>query len=116
MGLSDSNRSYRRHGLGVVAVLCLLLAIYLHFSSGAAASDSIVYSSSIRCGIILFLAWLAYPQLRAIPVWAFGGAVGFLLLIALLPRLLPALLQIGVMLLPVLFVVWLLRMKSKQPR
>jgi hypothetical protein len=107
--------SYRRHGLGIVALLCGIAAVYLHFEAADTSSAELAFSSCIRCGIVLFFAWLAYPQLEAIPAWLLTGLLGFGLLMALLPRLVPAVLRVGIFLLPVFVTLWVVRLKFRRP-
>ena len=54
----------RRHALGILAVLLLVVAVYGWFTFGMKESDaSIFFNACERIGLVFGAAWLAYPQL-----------------------------------------------------
>jgi hypothetical protein len=94
--------SMRRALLGLLALV--LLATGLIAWGGA---NETISGTSLRLGIVLALVWLAWPQLRRLPVWIVA-VVGVALVLAMRwPKLLWGLLPLAVLL-------WLLRPRGSQ--
>jgi hypothetical protein len=69
----------RRHALGVLAIVLLGIAAgltlaYWGAAMGPALTD--LQAASFRLGVLLAVVWLAYDNLRRVPLWL---AVAFLL-------------------------------------
>jgi hypothetical protein len=73
-----------RPQLGITALALLLLAGVLHFTAPL-ESPAIEYALW-RVGAVAALAWLAYPQLAALPGWLLVAGGAGLLIAAWRPR------------------------------
>ena len=102
----------RRHIIGILALLLLALGLGQLFWLG---SDSVnlafLGNSGIRIGFVLGALWLAFPQVKrlaafinAMPSWLFYMAIGSLFAASLIKSPVALLLIV-----PVLFLMWLLK-------
>jgi hypothetical protein len=96
------NSSIQRALLGVIALV--LVAVGLATWGG---TNETVSGTSLRVGIVLGLAWLAWPQLRRLPGWMVA-VVGVGLLVAMRwPKLLWGIV-------PLAIILWLLRPRGSR--
>lgn len=66
----------------------------------------VVMASFLRVGTFLSVLWLAYPDLKAIPAWAWSAIMISGIIIAVRPRA-------AIILLPLMALSWLLKLKLR---
>jgi hypothetical protein len=76
------------------------------------ASVEFLQGSCVKSGLVLIAAWLAFPQLDRLPGWVFGVLVGFLVAVAVRPKVVFLLLRLALLLLPIFVLIWLIRPKT----
>lgn len=60
----------RRHAIGILAVVLLVLGVVLYFTTDKTSSAmNDLEAACLRIGPLLAVIWLAYEQLKRIPVW-----------------------------------------------
>jgi len=92
----------RRRRIGLAAVAILVVG-GLHFLFQPATYDWVpVAAACVRVGTVLGLLWLAYPDLRMVPGWLWGGILIGGIVLALRPRL-------AVVVIPLAALLWVLR-------
>ena len=96
----------RRVLIGWMALATLAAGIATWLFQPAIANPDVVIGSFLRVGIFLSVLWLAYPDLKAIPAWAWSAIILSGLIIAVRPRA-------AMILLPLVAVSWLLKLKLK---
>jgi hypothetical protein len=99
--------------MGVAGTLLLITGICLWIWPPTDASSTFWHGSSIKSGLVLLAAWLAFPQLNRLPGWLWMTIVGFALAIAIRPRMVIAITRVAWIFAPILFVIWLLRPRHK---
>lgn len=58
----------RRHVLGILSILFLLVGLVLYFEPSLLAGDATMWSGiGVRVGTVLAVIWLAYPHLEVLP-------------------------------------------------
>ena len=102
-------RSLRRHILGLSGLILLSVGIYFYIRPPDLASVEFVQGSCVKSGLILLATWLAFPQLDRLPGWLLGGLIIFMLAVATRPRIVFVLLRYGLILAPILGLIWMLR-------
>jgi len=113
----SSTTAWRRHTLGAISLTLIVVSGVIWFSPGASDDWAFAQGVCVKIGTVLLMAWVAYPQLerlspgKTVTVMAVGAIM--ILRPQLIPVLIPALVRILVVLAPVLFVIWLLRIPSK---
>ena len=98
--------NWRRHALLVISIIMLAAGLVL---SATSASSEMEFARAIllKVGIVLFMIWLAMPQLQRLNPWVVVP-VGILALTAIVrPQLLLLLPKIMIPLAPVLLLIWL---------
>jgi hypothetical protein len=100
--------------LGISGIILLFIGIFFWCFPPASASMSFLHGSCIKAGLVLSVAWLAFPKLDQMPVMFFGCLLAILLLVALRPSLLAVLARLAMLLSPVLVLIWMLRTKPKR--
>jgi len=107
---------WRRHLVGLIS-LGLLAAAGAIWWRGAATSDlQFAQGVCVKCGITLFMLWLALPQLEKTRLWT-AIPVAMLVVVAVLrPQLLPVLLRALIAIAPLLLAGWLLWKLAGKPR
>ena len=99
----------RRHLLGIIALSLLAIAAYFWLFVPDPQSAQFIHGSCVKAGAVLAAIWLAYPQLEKLPDWLFLVMVGVAVFLAVRPRAALVLLQMGLYLSPVLFLLWGIR-------
>lgn len=99
----------RRHVLGISGLLFLAIGIGLYLGLGSDASKEFMAGSSLKSGLVLLAAWLAFPQLDRLPGWCLAWVIGGLLLLACRPRIVAILLRMSSYLVPLFVLIWILR-------
>jgi hypothetical protein len=94
----------QRHALGILALVLLTVGIV-----GQGRLDAGATGTCLRVGGVLAILWLAWPQMRGVPLWLAGALGVALVLIMRWPRLLLAALPLAVLL-------WLLRPRAPRRR
>ena len=96
-----------------IAIVMIATGLLLSFS---ATSSELEFTRGIllKVGIVLFMMWLAMPQLERMNLWIVAS-VGMLALVSIVrPQVLLVLPRIIVPLAPVLFLIWLFWMPKKK--
>lgn len=102
---------WRRHALFGISIAMLAAALLMSAnSSGSEFAQAIC----IRVGIVLFMIWLALPQLRKLNPWATIPVVVVSLIAIVRPQLILVLARVIVPIAPVLFLIWLLWVPKKK--
>jgi hypothetical protein len=109
-----ASSSLRRHLLGAFGLICLAAGGYFYARPPDVASVEFLQGSCIKSGLVLIAAWLAFPQIDRLPGWVFGVLVGFLLAVAVRPKVVILLLRMAMLLLPIFVLIWLLRPKTSR--
>jgi hypothetical protein len=99
----------RRHLMGVAGLLLLITGISLSIWPLESANGVFWQGSSIKSGLTLLAAWLAFPQLQKLPGWILTSIIVFALAVAIRPRFVLALTRLAWVFVPILFLIWLLR-------
>lgn len=102
----------RRHIIGILGLVLLALGIaQLLWLESDRANLAFLGNSGIRIGLVLGALWLAFPEVKrlaglinAMPTWLFYMAIGSLFAAGLIKHPLAILLIV-----PVLFLMWLLK-------
>jgi hypothetical protein len=102
--------------MGVAGVLLLATGICLLIWPLESANGVFWQGSSIKSGLVLLAAWLAFPQLQRLPGWILTSIVVFGLAVAIRPRVVLALTRVAWVFVPILVLIWLLRPRSKPER
>lgn len=71
------------------------------------ASDEFVPGVLLKVGIVLFMGWLALPQLQKLNPWLLAPVATLGLLAIVQPRTLPVIARAAIPLLPIAFLIWL---------
>ena len=103
----------RRHLMGLAGLLLVGTGICLWIWPPESTSGTFLHGSSIKSGLVLLAAWLAYPQLHRLPGWIVTTIVLLALAIAVRPRIVLAVARIAWIFAPILLVIWLLRPRPK---
>jgi hypothetical protein len=102
------SQAWRRHTLGVLALLMLGSGAAVHFSGGELGASTTLVAIFVRVGLLLGALWLALPQLVPIftrfPPWLIVGTVVLGLVVLINPKAL----AYAVPLMGVLFVIHIL--------
>ena len=61
--------SYRRHAVGIVAIVFLAAGVGLWLFPLHGAGYEQAWSIGLRIGAVLGLYWLAYPEIQRVPGW-----------------------------------------------
>jgi hypothetical protein len=104
----------RRHLMGVAGLLLLITGIALWIWPVEGANATFWHGSSIKSGLVLLAAWLAFPQLQHLPGWILTWIVVLALAVAVRPRIVLALTRVAWVFVPILVVIWLLRPRPKR--
>jgi formate hydrogenlyase subunit 3/multisubunit Na+/H+ antiporter MnhD subunit len=100
----------RRHAIGIIALVLLACALALAFVPERGPLAQEMWGACARIGILMVFVWLAYHQLRRIPVWLWYTIPPLLIVVAARPRLIWYLWP----LVPVLIVLAMLKPKAKR--
>lgn len=96
----------RRVLIGWIALGTLGAGIATWMFPGVFANSHVVIGAFLRIGTIMSILWLAYPDLKVIPSWAWTTIILASLIIAVRPRA-------AFVLLPLMAVAWLLKLKLR---
>ena len=96
----------RRVLIGWIALITLTIGIATWIFQPAFDDSQVVMASFMRIGTIMSVLWLAYPDLKAIPGWAWTTIVLAAIIVAVRPRA-------AFVLLPLMALTWLLKLKLK---
>ena len=113
-GKKQKIEAWRRHTLCAISIA--LLGAGLALSSFSTAGETeFLRGVFLKSGIVLFMLWLALPQLERLNWWALLPVVltGFVAVVR--PQLILVAARIVVPLAPILFLIWMIR-KPKSPR
>lgn len=110
---SNQLELWRRHTLFVVSLLLMAAGLLLGFRSDSATTE-FAQGVCLKVGIVLFVLWLALPQLEKLNFWSVVPVVAVTVLVILRPQLLRVAAQVIVPMAPVLFLLWLFWNPKKQ--
>lgn len=99
----------RRHATGVIALLLLLTAAWYFFFPPAGPFEREFQAACGRIGTVMVVVWLAYDQLRRLPVWIWWTLPILFAALALRPRWL-------VFLVPLVIAIAILKPRSSPRR
>lgn len=103
---------WRRHAMLVTSLGLLGAGVFL----GGDAETEFVRGICLKVGIVLFMIWLALPQLLVLNYWAVIPVAVAGLLAIIRPQLIVVAARVIIPLAPVLFLIWLLRVPGKKKR
>lgn len=103
----------QRHAL--FAISLLLMGVGLFFNTGSQANE-FLRAVCLKTGLVLFMLWLALPQLRKLNYWAIVPTGIFLVLAIVRPSLVVIAARVALVLSPVLFLLWMMKSPSKTQR
>lgn len=103
----------RRHVMGLAGLVLLTTGICLWIWPLESATGAFWHGSSVKSGLVLLAAWLAFPQLQRLPNWILTSIVVFALAAAIRPRVVIALARVAWVFVPILVVIWLLRPRQR---
>ena len=109
--VTSSLDAWRRHALFVISVAMMGAGLMMGTDS---SSTEFARAICLKVGIVLFMIWLAMPQLRKLNPWAVVPVAAVSLIAIVRPQLILVLARIIVPLAPILFLIWLLRMPKKK--
>ncbi len=112
----SSSTAWRRHTLGAISLTLIVMSAVIWFIPGASDDWAFAQGVCVKVGTVLLMAWVAYPHLQRLSPGKTVTimAVGAIMIIR--PQLILGLPRILVVLAPLLFVIWLLRIPSKGRR
>ena len=111
--VDQSVSRYRRAGLGIFGVLLMVLGLIFWLLPSASASMTYASGTCVKSGFVLLLAWFAFPKIDGYKFWLFAVILCGLLFVAFQPKILAAVLRSAIFLVPVFFLIWLLRPRQK---
>lgn len=77
----------RRHAIGLIALVLLATGGILHWrTNGSSGAMHDLRAACLRIGPLMAAIWLAYPQLRRVPVWLWYTLPVVVLALALRPK------------------------------
>ena len=88
----------RRHAIGTIALLLLLVAGWFVIWPPTGPNSQDLEAACLRIGIVLGLIWLAYSHLERVPNWLWYTLPFALLALARRPQLLLLLIPLAVVL------------------
>jgi len=100
----------RRHAIGVIALVLLACAVALAFVPERGPLAQEMWGACARIGVLMVFVWLAYHQLRRIPVWLWYTFPPLLIVVAIRPRVIWYLWP----LVPALLILAMLKPKAKR--
>ncbi len=119
--MSTSSSSQRQSGinrrriLAGLSLLCLTIGGMLWWTDPSDHSHVFLYGSLLKSAMVLFVAWLAFPQMERLPGWAFVGMILGLVAVATRPLVLIVLVRWALFAAPIFFLIWLISPR-KSPR
>jgi hypothetical protein len=79
--------AWRRHAIGVIAVVLLVTGGVLYCTTdGTSNAINDLEATCLRIGPLLAVIWLAYDQLKRVPVWLWCTLPVILVVLATRPR------------------------------
>ena len=104
----------RRHALFGISIALTGIGVFSSF--GGAGEANFVGAVCLKAGVVLFMLWLALPQLEKLNYWAILPIIGVGLVAVFRPQLIMIAGKLILPLSPFLFVLWLLWVPKKNPR
>ncbi len=98
----------RRQVIGLYALALLTVAAVHLFVQPSGYAWRPLVAACVRVGVMLFLVWLAYPDLKQSPPWLWASVLAAAVLVAWRPRL-------AAILIPVAVVIQVLRKQTRSP-
>jgi hypothetical protein len=92
---------YRRHAIGIIALVLVLIGVVLRCTPAKPVGTVELEATCLRIGPLLAAVWLAYDQLKRVPLWAWIASPVLLIVVARWPRalwvLIPALVAVAIL-------------------
>jgi len=76
----------RRHAIGIIALVLLLLAVVFWIWPPPWSGDLFARGAFVRVGAIMAALWLAYPEVKRLPPWLLAAIPLLLVILAVRPR------------------------------
>lgn len=111
---SVSLEAWRRHALFGISIAFLASGLFL--ASTSSAETEFLRGLCLKVGIVLFMLWLALPQLQKLNWWAVLPVLVVAAIAVIRPQMVLVLARIIVPLAPVLFLIWLFWTPKKNMR
>ncbi len=99
----------RRHAVGLIAIVLVALAVALPYWVEESPNSQELRAACLRIGTVMVILWLAYDQLRLVPIWLWFTFPGLLLVAARRPKWL-------LLLIPLLAVAAILKPRAPRRR
>lgn len=97
------------------AISLVLVAVGVFFNNGTQSSE-FLRAVCLKVGIVLFMLWLALPQLKKLNYWAIIPTIVVAILAIVRPQLLPILARGVLFLSPLLFLIWVIWVPDRKTR
>ncbi len=107
--------AWRRHALFAISIVMMGAGILLGWLESAGDLE-FVRGICLKVGIVLFMLWLALPQLQKLNWMAIIPVAVVAAIAVIRPQLIVVMARVIVPLAPVLFLIWLLWSPKKQTR
>lgn len=104
----------RRHALFGISIVLTAIGVFANFGSEFEAN--FVGAVCLKSGVVLFMLWLALPQLAKLNYWAILPILAVSLIAIFRPQLIMIAGRAILPLAPFLFVLWLLWVPKKKPK
>ena len=95
------------------AISIVLVAVGVFFNTGSQGNE-FLRAVCLKVGIVLFMLWLALPQLKKLNYWIIAPIGVAVIAVIVRPELIRVIAGVGLFLAPVLFLIWLLWLPSKK--
>ena len=112
---SPQSEAWRRHALFAISLVMMGIGV---FSSAGGKLEAGFYGAvCLKVGLVLFMLWLALPQLEKLNYWAVIPVLVAAVVAVVRPQLILVAARVLVPLAPVLFMIWLFWIpKKSKPR
>ncbi len=78
--------AYRRHAIGIIALVLLATGAIVPFTMEESPATKDLEAACWRIGPLLVAVWLAYEQLKRVPIWLWLALPVLILVVARWPR------------------------------
>ncbi len=95
------------------AISIVLVAIGVFFNTGSQGNE-FLRAVCLKVGIVLFMLWLALPQLKKLNYWVIAPIGVGVVAVIVRPELIRVFARVGLFLAPLFFVIWLLWVPKKR--
>ena len=103
----SSSIPWQRHALLTFSIGLTSLGFIVGLQ-GDSSNLQFIQGVCLKTGIVIFMWWLALPQLQRLNPWAVGTAGGLAVIAVVRPSLLLVIGKVALALAPILFLIWLI--------